>query len=404
MRFVLYSPDSYGLGHVRRSVAVAGAVLDRSPRAWARVLTGAPRAHYFDYPRRCDYVKLPPVTKNASGRYVAQDEELTLRQAIALRSHLIRDRVVNFRPDVFVVDHNPVGLCREVLPTLRRLERVRPATQRVLVMRDVVDEAQRVRQAWADEGVIDVLRRHYDRILVAGQQELFDPVAEYGIPGDVASKTEFVGYIPRMGRRSEAARLKARLAPASDRLVVVTLGGGGDGDRLLRSFCRGYASLGERPGFEVVAVTGPLMSPRKRDRFRALAEALPGLTLLEYTADLPDLLEAADLVVSMGGYNTVCELACAGARALIVPRSFPRKEQLVRAQLLHRRGVARYLEPDQASPAALIREVNEGLTRPRPERGWGLDFGGLRRTVDRLVVLEAAPNEIAAAHDVRVAS
>ena len=106
MRFVLYSPDSYGLGHVRRSVAVAGAVLDRSPHAWARVLTGAPRAHYFDYPQRCDYVKLPPVTKNLSGRYVAEDEDLTLRQAIAFleikdktSTRLLLKKIINRYPD-----------------------------------------------------------------------------------------------------------------------------------------------------------------------------------------------------------------------------------------------------------------------------------------------------------------
>ncbi len=329
-------------------------------------------------------MKLPAVTKDVTGRYVSTDEDDSLAETVRLRGRLIQEAAAAFRPRMLLVDHNPVGLCGEILPTLRDLGRRRPRALRVLGMRDIIDEPSVVKAAWEKQGVIGVLRRYYDLILVYGQREIFDPVRAYGIPEDVARKMRFVGYIPRNGRKADPRELRNRLAPRTGRMVVVTLGGGGDGDVLLRDFLRGYEQLGEAPPFEVVAVTGPLMSPRKRNRFKAWADRLAGLTLLEYCPEMQDLIEAASFVVSMGGYNTVCESACARARALIVPRTFPRKEQLVRASLLAKRRAVRYLPPEQATPEALVSSVLEGLEAPRPAPGWGLEFTGLVRGVAAL--------------------
>jgi len=212
---------------------------------------------------------------------------------------------------------------------------------------------------------------------------VFDPIQAYAIPDDIARKITFVGYIQRTAR-PHPRDFKTLYAARTGRLVLVALGGGGDGNLLLRSFFEGYERLGERPDFEVVAVTGPLMSPRKRAQFKERAARLPGLTLLEYTDAMPDLIESADFVVSMGGYNTICELACAGARALIVPRRHPRKEQLVRARLLAGRGVVNCFDDEATDSRGLMDRVVAGLAAPAPTRGWGLDFNGLERSARAL--------------------
>src|SRR5262249_50100146 len=105
VRFLFYSHDSYGLGHVRRTIAVATRLIEdfRSPSAL--VLTGSPRAHYFRYPPRCDYVKLPSVTKARDGRYVPRELDLPLEQTVRLRGHLIFESVSSFCPRVAIADH-----------------------------------------------------------------------------------------------------------------------------------------------------------------------------------------------------------------------------------------------------------------------------------------------------------
>jgi len=385
MKLMLYSPDSYGLGHVRRSISLAGAILQRNPGSSGLLLTGAPRAHYFDYPENCDYLKLPSITKDRDGKYVSRDLELEPEKVIRMREGMIWLAAANFSPDVLLVDHSPIGISGEIVPTLMRLAAgPDKRTTRVLGMRDVIDSPDRVRKEWARNNVIDVLRTGYDRILVYGDPDVFDVVDAYGIPADVASKLHYVGYIPRTGSRFAERAIRETYAPKTNRLVVVALGGGGDGNTLLSSILSGYGQLGPEPPFEILAVTGPLMSPRKRERFCAAAKTLPGVSLLEYTDQMPEMFAAADLVVSMGGYNTICELACAGANALIVPRSAPRREQLIRARILQQRGVLSYVTGSDSTAERLMAAVLHGLSRERRRRDWGLNFNGLRESATLL--------------------
>jgi predicted glycosyltransferase len=69
------------------------------------------------------------------------------------------------------------------------------------------------------------------------------------------------------------------------------------------------------------------------------------------------LIGAANAVVSMGGYNTVCEIANQRKPFLIVPRTVPREEQLIRAQVLCRKGFCDYLHPDELTPARLREKI-----------------------------------------------
>jgi predicted glycosyltransferase len=376
MRYVLYSHDSYGLGHIRRTISVVGQLLKQRPASRALVLTGAPRAHYLSYPEGCDYVKLPSVTKSDGGAYEARDLDLTLTETIRLRSRLIQSAIASFPPQALIVDHTPQGLCGELLPVLEAGSVWREYI-RVLGLRDVIDEPEAVRAAWKRDGVIDTLRNHYELILCYGQRELFDPIEAYGIPHDVAEKIVFTGYIPRNGARMPVSDVLARHAPRTGRLVVVTAGGGGDGNLLVRAMLDGYKSLGPNPDFELLIVTGPLMSPGKRRRLRERSSSLPGTTLVEFHDDVPALYRAASFTVSMAGYNTVCELATAGCRSLLVPRCVPRREQFERARLLATAGAASMLLPEALEPKVLMQEVLAGLSRSKPPRGWGLDFGAL---------------------------
>jgi len=386
MKLLLYSPDSYGLGHIRRSISLAGAVLGRSSESSGLLLTGAPRAHYFEYPERCDYLKLPSITKDRKGSYVSLELNMEAERVIRLREGVIWLAATSFSPDIMLVDHSPMGIGGEVVPSLNRLAAgPQKHTLRVLGLRDIIDAPLLVRRSWKANGVIDVLRHDYDMIMVYGDRNVFDPVEAYGIPADIAAKTHFVGYIPRVGDAARAELLRAQYAPRTGRLVVVALGGGGDGNRLLSTFLDGYGRRGQSAPFEVLAVTGPLMSSRKRARFRSIGEQMTGLTLIEYTDSMPELFRAADLVVSMGGYNTICELACAGARALIAPRKFPRREQWMRAQILQERGMLSCIAEETLSPEELMNAVHSELEREPPPVNWGLPFDGLERAADLLV-------------------
>ncbi len=412
-RFLMYSHDTFGLGHVRRALSLAAHFVEALPGAQVLIVTGSPLAHAYTLPPRTDYVKLPAVTKQGNGTYRACSLDMEFASIRDLRAALLCETARAYRPDVFMVDHAPNGLKGEALPTLALLRGSQPRCLRVLGQRDILDERRAVRRSWREEGVYHTLENDDDLILVYGSQQLYDVVAEYDLPAPVKWRVRYCGYLDRVAEEGVAGAgatpsstpapaapgadprvlaLRRELLSSSGRLVVLTAGGGGDGFPLMRAYLLGLQRLpAPAPPFASALLTGPLMPEAEQRELRDLAATLPaGTVRLEaFLADPLPLLRAADLVVAMAGYNTACELLGLRQRVLFVPRATPRQEQLIRASLLSRHGLARMLHPEQATPERLIESVQQSLAQPRPKQhqldAAGISFGGQAAALEAII-------------------
>src|SRR5919202_1870145 len=374
---LLYCHDTFGLGHLRRTLSLVEALCDRRPDLSQLVATGSPFAHAFRLPDRVDYLKLPSVAKVGAG-YAARSLPLSLADVMALRTEILTAAARRLRPELVVVDNVPAGLGGELLPALRELRRSR-GTRLVLGLRDIVDEPERVRRAWTRDGSYELLDEVYDRILVYGQPDLFDVAAEYAFSPAARAKTRYVGYV----RRREP-----EVRGEDDRpLVLVIAGGGGDGFPLLRTALESRARAG-RADLRWVVVSGPFLPAHQRDELALLARRTPGTDLVEFVRDLPALIAGADVVVSMGGYNSVCEILSARRPAVIVPRVEPRLEQLLRARALERRGLVRVVHPDELTPARLAMQI-DALLETDANEGNTVDLSGIQRAAAELESLLA---------------
>jgi predicted glycosyltransferase len=214
--------------------------------------------------------------------------------------------------------------------------------------------------------VYELLDDVYDLILVYGQRSVCDVAEEYELSSRAAAKIRYVGYLSGTNASGLAPDVRNELGLRSEHLVVVTAGGGGDGYDLLRALAEGIRRAGRPLPFDCVAISGPLMAKGQREELRASLQGRAGVHYREFVDDLPAHLAAADLIVSMGGYNTVCEVFDSGRPALIVPRTQPRREQLIRAQALERRGLVSLLDPTLLSPQRLMSEIVRLLFEPTP--------------------------------------
>ena len=361
-RLLLYGHDTYGLGHLRRNLTLAAGLTRELPDLSILLVTGSPAAHHFPLPENVDYIKLPSVVKVADEDYHARSLRLQPTEIVAMRAALLREAVGGFAPDVVLVDHAPAGMKGELLPALRELRQVAPYGRAVIGLRDIVDEPVRVRANWTEHGLYDVLETAYDAILVYGAQEMHDITTAYDFSPALTAKTRYCGYIERATSHGDIHHIRARYGcMEGDRLVVVTAGGGGDGYPLLQAYLAGARSE-EAPQRTVsVLVTGPFMSAGERAQLGEMAGGLPHLRLVTFVEDMVDVMAAADLVVCMGGYNTLCEILSVGARALVVPRVEPRREQLLRAQAFEALGLVAMLHPDHLDPQTFSRRIGELL-------------------------------------------
>ena len=364
-RILLYSHDTYGLGHLRRNLAIAGQLAADIPKSHQLLLTGSTVAGAFPIPPRFDAIKLPSLSKRSSGEYKARTLPLSLKKTIAWREQLILQAAINFEPDVLIVDKSAAGVHGELLPTLRYLKTWSPETQLVLGMRDIEDSSEKTQREWTDSDTYSLLDDVYDQILLYGQRSLFDPISAYGLSDKAAEKVIEVGYLGRNLLAVDTNRVRRELGVDSRPLIVVTVGGGGDGYQITNTYLDMAAAWAGDTPYHTLLITGPLMAERKKAELATKAKAI-NVPLLTFTPRLVDYMAAADLVVSMAGYNTTMELLSLGQRALLIPRKQVRAEQSIRAECLAERGLAHHLPLEQLAPQTLAGAIETALAQPRP--------------------------------------
>ncbi|OLE35957.1 MAG: glycosyltransferase, partial [Cyanobacteria bacterium 13_1_40CM_2_61_4] len=307
-RVAFYSHDTMGLGHMRRNLMLAQALRHSRMRACVLMIAGAREATLVTAAGGIDCVALPALQKDPDGRYRPRHLGISLPELLALRSKTACAALEAFDPDVLIVDNVPRGAVRELDPVLESL-RARQRTRLVLGLRDVLDDPVTLQGEWARAENQDAVRLYYDAVWVYGDPAVYDTVREYAFAPDVAAKVHYTGYLDRR------SRLKRKTPNGSDpaamlglkpgKLVLCLVGGGQDGAELAEAFVD--ADL--PPETNGVVLTGPYMPPQVRQRLSRRAARHPRRRrVVTFMREPTRILQRADRVVSMGGYNTVCEI------------------------------------------------------------------------------------------------
>jgi len=340
-RILIYSHDTFGLGHLRRCRTLAHALVDRFKQLSVLILSGSPIIGSFDFRARVDFVRVPGVVKLRNGEYTPLNLHLDIGETLLLRASIIKHTAEIFAPDVFIVDKEPVGLRGEVLETLKMLKR--RGTRLVLGLRDVMDEPRVLEPEWQRKKVLPALRDLYDEIWVYGLPQICDPLEGIDIPQRVRRKMVYTGYLHREVPTHGAP---PRLPDICQKpYVLVTTGGGGDGDGLIEWVLRAYEHDPLLP-YPALLVLGPFMQAERQREFMERAAKLKRVDTITFHGQLETLVSRAVGVVAMGGYNTFCEVLSLDKRALIVPRTEPRLEQHIRASRAAELGLVSILSDD----------------------------------------------------------
>ncbi len=376
-RVMLYSHDTFGLGHLRRSRALASALTAGDDKASAIILTGSPVAGRFTFPERVDHIRLPGVTKLPDGSYISSTLGLDIDATTNLRAGLIASAVERYNPDLLIVDKEPTGFRGELLPTLEWLQ-ARGDCSIVLGLRDVLDEPDVLAAEWARKGAVEAAEAYYDEFWVYGTQDFYDPTK--GLPFSEATRARmhYTGYLRR--EVTDAADVP------DEPYVLITPGGGGDGAAMVSLVLDAYDA---DPTLEPKAmlVYGPFLSGDTRDALDARVARLNGRVVATgFDSRIEALFAGAQGVVCMGGYNTFCEVLSFDQRAVIVPRTVPRLEQWIRANRAEELGLVQMLDEtrDGMTPEAMIKAIRRLPSQRKPSQA-GADglLDGLDVVVER---------------------
>ncbi len=380
-RLMVYSHDTFGLGNIRRLLAICDYLIQREPELNILLMSGSPILQHFPLPERTDYIKLPSVTRTQEGKYRVKYLESDTQQVLALRAEILRSALANYAPDVFLVDKKPLGIEQELKPAIEYAHSHLPQMHSVLLLRDVLDAPEETIRVWEKHDYHKAIQQFYTSILVVGSADIFDLTREYRFPASSTDKVTFCGYIRRRAKLDSRERIRQQLGIEGLPLVLVTSGGGEDGYHLLDTFTRSLALFPSHQRFQSVMILGPEMPVAQRSNLRQQAMNYDNVMVMDFTQDFISWLDAADLVVSMGGYNTVCEVLSLKKTAIVVPRVRPVREQLIRAERMARCRLLTTLHPADLGPEVLMHTITQQLNQKNKHSNelYKLDLEGLPR-------------------------
>ena len=358
-RVMLYSHDTFGLGHLSRNLKIASAFKAAYPDLSVLIATGSPQAHRFTFPDGVDYVKLPSVHKVDDEGYAARYLGIPFKRILALRRSILLETVRNYEPHIFLVDHAPLGMKREIMPALEWISDNGDKSRAILGLRDIIDSPSNTIKRWTEQGIYEAMRDLYHQILIYGMPMVFDTVAEYDFPDDIKSKTFYCGYITDYNNDGDTTILEK----AREKLVLVTIGGGDGGETVIKNFLQALRQKKNGIDYKSVILTGPFLSSDKWDAFHKEAEEV-GAKIFRYLPETGSLMKRCSMVISTGGYNTMTDILSFAGSAVVVPRILYRKEQLIRARRFSDLGLVRFLHPDDLTPELLGRMIEETLADP----------------------------------------
>lgn len=376
MTVAVYCQHVLGVGHFFRSLEICRAL---APRPVVLITGGPPVA--ADLPAHVREVRLPPLVMDERFSELRPAEPGADMEAVRReRRRRLAELFAAVVPEAFVVELYPFGrkaFAFELDPLLAGYgRRAGGRGLAVCSVRDVLVEKRSV--AAYEERVVATLNRSFDGVLVHADPRVIRLEETFGRVRDIAPPVVHTGFVTPRPPADARGRIRAALGlGAADRLVVASAGSGSVGGRLLEAVLAAFGRLPRPPRVLLRVFTGPFLP---EEDFRRLARAAaPEAHVERFRRDFLSWLAAADLSVSLGGYNTTMNLLAAGVPALIWP--FPQnREQRLRGERLQALGALRLLADDDLDPARLAAAMASVLAAPPAPLAVRVDLEGARAT------------------------
>lgn len=368
MKIMLYSQHVLGIGHFFRSMAIARA-LDRHEVLF--VEGGEPLSGFVP-PRHVRRVFLPSLMMDPEFKKIetrrGSPDEIKLE-----RKQLLWETFQSFLPDVLVTELFPFGRKQfrfELTPVLEAVKERGLKTRVVCSLRDILVEKND--QAAYEEGVLKILNRYYDLLLIHADPRLVSLRETFESVGEIRIPVHYTGFVVREAPLHQSSN--------GEKIIVASSGGGKVGAELLSTAIKAIRAI-EDETLRLRTFLGPFMEGADREHLEKLIGGDLRISLHPFSLDFLGELARADLSISMAGYNTCMDILSAGVRALVHP--FPQnREQGLRAAKLEKLGLLDIIRDLDAG--ALACAIEKSLAKPAVSAEQPIDLSGAENTA-RLV-------------------
>lgn len=384
MRIVFYCQHVLGVGHVFRSLEIIKGLKDHE----VIMVTGGAEVE-FDKPSHMTQIQLPGLMMTPDFKdFIPLEEGVTdVEDVLTRRLEQFKGIMREYRPDVFLVELFPFGRKKFRFELLPILESVNFGSwgpcKAVCSVRDILVEKDDMKRQV--HRVHQMLNPNFQAVLVHSDPKLVRLDETFpGVDG-IVPEVHYTGYVARAPEPGAGAALRQELGIGDAPLIVQSVGGGHIGGNLLRSTLAASPLLARTHRHKLIVFTGPYASDEDFAEYQAMAKGHDWITVKRFTKRFPDYLDAANLSVSLGGYNTTMNLLATNTYGLMYP-FLQNREQRMRTARLEERGIVKMLLDEDLAPGIMAANMAAGLDRaPKPH---GLDLNGgptSARILERLI-------------------
>jgi predicted glycosyltransferase len=391
-KLLFYCQHVLGMGHFIRSAEIARGLTDFD----VHFINGGEIVPGFDLPDSIKVINLPPIKSDADFRELQTAAGANLEEVKETRRRLLLDEYERWQPDILLIELFPFGRRKfafELIPLLDRVKAAGEQTAVVCSLRDIL-VAKRDQEKFEAE-TCRLVNRYFDLLLVHADPQLLRLDETFARVADLRCQVLYTGFVTAENDTDQA---EAQSAPDDlpargdgEKLLLVSLGGGRVGGELIDYALEASDLLATRLPHHLLVFAGPYFPEAEFQRLTERVSGSPRVQLRRYTTRFTDYLRAADLSISMAGYNTCLNLVAVGARAIVYPfTGNDDREQTLRAEKLQALGLIDLIRPSELTPTNLAGKIVRAFERPRPgANAPTLDLCGVEKTSAALLDLVA---------------
>jgi len=348
MKIAYYCQHVLGIGHFHRSLEICRELVKHGE---VTMITGGAPVPVDE--KEISLFQLPPLVMDTDFKNLTPiDQKQSLAETKKTRARILKKFFKTHRPEIFLVELYPFGRKAfrfELDPVLQGIRNKSLCNCLTLCsVRDILVERHDTDKF--ENRIIVALNSLFDGVLVHGDKNFIPLDSTFSRVNDIVIPVAYTGYVSPQPLFPERSNIRNALGIAPEtHQIVASIGGGSVGIELLYALVKAMKYIRDSR-VKLQIFTGPYTGQHDVGQLQAMET--DNITVESFTPHFESWLRAADLSVSMAGYNTTMNTLAAGVPALLYPFS-QNQEQRLRVSKLAKLAPLKIVEKDDLSPQQL---------------------------------------------------